>query len=161
MKEGSRIDKHAVLPGGDKQHLGQAQIVRFGMERHPLPAIRMPFHDKTSELGVAIEREEAARTTISGYGRRQLVRRVRRPRSRLDCDRFAWRNKVMKYTTAIFRQVNKQRVAAHHDALEFPDGQVVLLTFLCEGQQATVLQLPAEPKNSVAVKNRQSTVHAR
>jgi hypothetical protein len=52
----------------------------------------------------------------------------------------------MKHTTAIFRQVNKQRVAAHHDALEFPDGQVVLLTFLCEGQQATVLQLPAEPK---------------
>jgi len=52
----------------------------------------------------------------------------------------------MKHTTAIFRQVNKQRVVAHHDALEFPDGQVVLLTFLCEGQQATVLQLPAEPK---------------
>ena len=52
----------------------------------------------------------------------------------------------MKHTTAIFRQVNKQRVAAHHDALEFPDGRVVLLTFLCEGQQATVLQLPAEPK---------------
>ena len=57
-----------------------------------------------------------------------------------------WRNKVMKHTTAIFRQVNKQRVAAHHDALEFADGQIVLLTFLAEGQQATVLQLPAEPK---------------
>jgi hypothetical protein len=59
---------------------------------------------------------------------------------------FPWRHKVMKHTTAIFRQVNKQRVAAHHDALEFPDGQLVLLTFLCEGQQATVLQLPVEPK---------------
>ena len=32
---------------------------------------------------------------------------------------------------------------AHHDALEFPDGQIVLLTLLQEGQQATVLQLPA------------------
>jgi hypothetical protein len=31
----------------------------------------------------------------------------------------------------------------HHDALEFPDGQVVLLTRLCVGQRATVLQLPA------------------
>jgi hypothetical protein len=31
----------------------------------------------------------------------------------------------------------------HHDALEFPDGQVVLLTRLCEGQRAAVLQLPA------------------
>jgi hypothetical protein len=54
----------------------------------------------------------------------------------------------MKHTTAIFRQVNKQTVAAHHDALEFPDGQIVLLTLLCEGQQATVLQLPAEPKTA-------------
>jgi hypothetical protein len=30
----------------------------------------------------------------------------------------------------------------HHDALEFPDGQILLLTLLEEGQQATVLQLP-------------------
>jgi hypothetical protein len=59
-----------------------------------------------------------------------------------------WRNKVLKHTTAIFRQVNKQRVAAHHDALEFADGQIVLLTLLAEGQQATVLQLPAEPKTA-------------
>jgi hypothetical protein len=59
-----------------------------------------------------------------------------------------WRNKVMNHTTAIFRQVNKQRVAAHHDALEFADGQIVLLTLLAEGQQATVLQLPAEPKTA-------------
>ena len=33
----------------------------------------------------------------------------------------------------------------HHDALEFPDGQFVLLTTLSEGQQAMVLQLPAQP----------------
>src|SRR5689334_3521073 len=59
---------------------------------------------------------------------------------------FTWRKKLMKYKTAIFRQVNKQRAAAHHDALEFPDGRVVLLTFLCEGQEATVLQLPAQPR---------------
>ena len=59
---------------------------------------------------------------------------------------FGWRNKVMKHTAAIFRQVNKQKVAVHHDALEFADGQIVLLTLLAEGQQATVLQLPAEPK---------------
>ena len=57
-----------------------------------------------------------------------------------------WRNKVMNHTTAIFRQINKQRVAAHHDALEFADGQIILLTLLAEGQRATVLQLPAEPK---------------
>ena len=32
------------------------------------------------------------------------------------------------------------------DALEFPDGRTLLLTLLCEGQTATVLQLPAQPK---------------
>lgn len=59
---------------------------------------------------------------------------------------LAWRAKEIKHKTAIFREVNKEKVAAHHDALEFPDGEKVLLTFLREGQQATVLQLPAEPK---------------
>ena len=31
-------------------------------------------------------------------------------------------------------------------ALEFPDGNIVLLTRLCEGQKATVLTLPTQPK---------------
>ena len=34
---------------------------------------------------------------------------------------------------------------SHRDALEFPSGKIVLLTRLCEGQHATVLQLPAIP----------------
>jgi hypothetical protein len=47
---------------------------------------------------------------------------------------------------ARFRQVNKNEPNAHHDALEFPSGKIVLLTSLCEGQHATVLQLPAQLK---------------
>src|SRR5215469_6620542 len=31
----------------------------------------------------------------------------------------------------------------HHDAVEFADGNYVLVTQLCEGQRVTVLQLPA------------------
>jgi hypothetical protein len=62
---------------------------------------------------------------------------------------WPWHDSAIKHKTAIFRQINKDKVAAHHDALEFPDGQIVLLTFLSEGQQATVLQLPAEPKTAV------------
>ena len=58
---------------------------------------------------------------------------------------LGWKTKTFNHQTAIFRQVNKERLAAHHDALEFPDGCTVLLTFLCEGQAATVLQLPARP----------------
>jgi hypothetical protein len=51
-------------------------------------------------------------------------------------------------SVAIFRQVNKENPRVHHDALEFPDGKVVLLTMLVEGQEATVLQLPAAPVNA-------------
>jgi hypothetical protein len=57
-----------------------------------------------------------------------------------------WRKQVINHKTAIFRQINKGKVTAHHDAIEFPDGQIMLLTHLSEGQQGTVLQLPAEPK---------------
>jgi hypothetical protein len=59
---------------------------------------------------------------------------------------LGWKTKTINHETAIFRQVNKDKLAAHHDALEFPDGRMILLTLLCEGQTATVLQLPAQPK---------------
>jgi len=48
------------------------------------------------------------------------------------------------HALAIFRQINKDNQYAHHDALEFPDGEVVLLTHLFEGQEAWVIQLPAQ-----------------
>ena len=71
---------------------------------------------------------------------------------RLPTRRWSWHDEsAIEYKTAIFRQINKDKIAAHHDALEFPNGQIVLLTFLCEGQQATVLQLPAEPRTAVEV----------
>ena len=59
---------------------------------------------------------------------------------------LSWSVKTIESRTAIFRQVNKDVPRMHHDALEFPDGQTVLLTELVEGQEATVLQLPAQPK---------------
>ncbi len=62
---------------------------------------------------------------------------------------LGWKPKTINHQTAIFRQVNKDTFAAHHDALEFPDGQTVLLTQLCAGQAATVLQLPAKPATAV------------
>ncbi|HWX84378.1 MAG TPA: hypothetical protein VNZ48_12340 [Xanthobacteraceae bacterium] len=44
---------------------------------------------------------------------------------------------------ARFRQVNMEQPCVHHDALEFPDGKIVLVTRLREGQRAAVLQMPA------------------
>ena len=48
--------------------------------------------------------------------------------------RFSGRSTIVRYR--------------HHDALELPNGQIVLLTDLVEGQLAVVLQLPAEPKTT-------------
>jgi hypothetical protein len=56
---------------------------------------------------------------------------------------WPWTKNIINHKTAIFRQINQGNRAAHHDALEFPDGQIVLLTLLVAGQKATVLQLPA------------------
>jgi hypothetical protein len=72
---------------------------------------------------------------------------------------LGWCHKVISHKTAIFRQINNGRVAAHHDALEFPDGRIVLLTFLHEGQQATVLQLPADPKVVVETEAQRRAAH--
>jgi hypothetical protein len=65
----------------------------------------------------------------------------------------------MKHRTAIFRQVNKEQPRVHHDALEFPDGQRVLLTDLLEGQQATVLQLPAQPATADEAKEQERVAY--
>ena len=54
--------------------------------------------------------------------------------------------KLIGEKVARFRMIKMEEPNAHQDALEFPDGQIVLLTRLCEGQHATVLQLPAQPK---------------
>jgi len=60
--------------------------------------------------------------------------------------KWPWTERVIGFKTAIFRQINLHNRATHHDALEFPNGEVVLLTLLEEGQEATILQLPAGPK---------------
>ena len=49
-------------------------------------------------------------------------------------------------TMARFRQIDIEKPHTHHDALEFPDGQIVLVNDLCESQRATVLQLPASQR---------------
>ena len=60
--------------------------------------------------------------------------------------------RTLPQRVARFRNVNQSKPHAYHDALEFPDGEIVLLTELREGQQAAVLQLPVdtetEPKRT-------------
>ena len=46
---------------------------------------------------------------------------------------------------ARFRQIDLDSPRHHHDALEFSNGTIVLLTDLVPGQKATLVQLPASP----------------
>ena len=71
-----------------------------------------------------------------------------------------WKTKALGHATAIFRQVNKEERYSHHDALEFPDGRIVLLTQLAEGQEATVLQLPAQPMTAAESEDQKRVVPA-
>jgi len=99
----------------------------------------------TGTVGFAASEDATVAVCVLPGTELAFAREVKRLPARL----WAWQASVMKHTTAIFRQINKEKIAAHHDALEFPDGHIVLLTFLSEGQQATVLQLPAEPQQKV------------
>jgi hypothetical protein len=72
---------------------------------------------------------------------------------------LGWRRKPVRYDTAIFRQINKQVLNVHHDALEFPDGHVMLLTTVAVGQKATVLQLPARAKTPAEAESQQRVAY--
>jgi hypothetical protein len=56
-------------------------------------------------------------------------------------NRWIWTREV-DFRVGKFGQIDRHVPDRHHDAIEFPDGSHVLVTLLCEGQRATVLQLP-------------------
>jgi hypothetical protein len=56
-----------------------------------------------------------------------------------------WMQVTVPSRLARFRQLDTHLPRAHHDALEFENGEIVLLTRLLTGQKATVLQLPSIP----------------
>jgi hypothetical protein len=69
---------------------------------------------------------------------------VRRQETGFFLSFFKKEPRVIPHRVARFRQVNLDNPCTHHDAVEFPDGRIVLLTHLCVGQHATVLQLPSQ-----------------
>jgi len=64
------------------------------------------------------------------------------------------------HKVARFRRVNTDNPHLHHDALEFPDGQIVMVTRLVAGQTATVLQLPAQPMTASAAESAKRAAYA-
>jgi hypothetical protein len=63
---------------------------------------------------------------------------------------YGFSYKRLPHKVARFRQVNQDQPNVHHDALELPDGEIVLVTKLTGGQHATVLQMPASPRQIIA-----------
>lgn len=80
-----------------------------------------------------------------------------------EAERDAWlpilRHRKIGATVARFRQINMHNPNTHHDALEFSNGEIVLLNNLSRGQRAVVLQLPATnraPETMPSVEGRRS-----
>jgi hypothetical protein len=73
-------------------------------------------------------------------------------------NRWIW-TRSTNFRVGKFGAVEPDVPHRHHDAIEFPDGSYVLVTQLCGGQRATVLQLPVvvhqvtEPAHSAAGRN--------
>jgi hypothetical protein len=57
-------------------------------------------------------------------------------------NRWIW-TRAIDFRVGKFGKIDPHLPRRHHDAIEFPDGNYVLVTQLCEGQRVTVLQLPA------------------
>ncbi|SHH29364.1 hypothetical protein [Bradyrhizobium erythrophlei] len=72
-------------------------------------------------------------------------------------NRWIW-TRSTNFRVGKFGAVEPDVPHRHHDAIEFPDGSYVLVTQLCGGQRATVLQLPVvhqvtEPAQPAAARN--------
>jgi hypothetical protein len=65
-------------------------------------------------------------------------------------NRWVWTRET-DFRVGKFGRINHHFPDRHHDAIEFPDGSNVLVTLLCEGQRATVLQLPVGQRTSEPV----------
>lgn len=56
-------------------------------------------------------------------------------------NRWIW-TRTINSRVGKFGKIDPEIHDRHHDAIEFPDGNYVLVTQLCEGQRVSVLQLP-------------------
>jgi hypothetical protein len=154
-------ERSKLTPAEGLSQLGRSQMCDYSL--HSVKSRPAKIADKltvrdfgTGTRGFAAPEDPSVAVCVLPGTELAFAHEVKRLPTRL----WPWHDdSAIEYKTAIFRQINKDKVWAHHDALEFPDGQIVLLTFLCEGQQATVLQLPAEPKTVIETKAQQRAAY--
>ena len=89
----------------------------------------------TSTRGFASEREPAVAVCLLPGTELAFARDVKYD------SRWIW-TKTIGFRVGKFNAINPHLRERHHDAIEFPDGNYVLVTQLCQGQRVTVLQLP-------------------
>ena len=65
--------------------------------------------------------------------------------------RWPWSRGAIKHRMAIFRKINKGVPSTDHDALEFPDRQIVLLTFLEAVNKPPCLRAPLPARQVLKV----------
>jgi hypothetical protein len=71
-------------------------------------------------------------------------------------NRWIWTRSI-NFRVGKFGAIDPDVPHRHHDAIEFPDGSNVLVTQLCEGQRATVLQLPVSQQAAEHAKSTAET----
>src|SRR5450755_2535181 len=96
--------------------------------------ITTTFHGTTTR-GFASENEPAVAVCMLPGTELAFAENVRYD------NRWLW-TRTISYRVGKFGVIDPHIPHRHHDAIEFPDGRHVLVTQICEGQRATVLQLP-------------------
>ena len=71
-------------------------------------------------------------------------------------NRWIW-TRTINSRVGKFGKIDPLVPERHHDAVEFPDGNYVLVTQLVEGQRVTVLQLPVTRQPATPASAEQST----
>src|SRR5215475_10566472 len=71
-------------------------------------------------------------------------------------NRWIW-TRTINSRVGKFGKIDPLVAERHHDAVEFPDGNYVLVTQLVEGQRVTVLQLPVTRQPAAPATTEQST----
>jgi hypothetical protein len=75
-------------------------------------------------------------------------------------NRWIW-TRTINSRVGKFGKIDPHLAERHHDAIEFPDGNYVLVTQLVEGQRVTVLQLPVTKPIATPAGREQGTTTVR
>jgi len=104
----------------------------------------------TSTRGFASEREPGVAVCLLPGTELAFTEEVRYD------NRWIW-TRTINSRVGKFGKIDPLVPERHHDAIEFPDGNYVLVTQLVEGQRVTVLQLPVARPIAAPASGEQAT----